>query len=139
MCLFTLQEKPKIAEHDIHVFKILEGNKTPYRKKRVYFLFRRAFMRSKLKFNLRVVDICTYYTIFVGIHTFNSQLTAEVDLTALEDEKRCCNIHSAIIPKGSKYAIGLDNDIASNKLIIFKTEKDYNAYLAKHKQKIINL
>lgn len=36
--------------------------------------------------------------------------------------------HLAIIPKGSEYFVGLDNEIVSNNLIIFETYDDFKKY-----------
>ena len=36
------------------------------------------------------------------------------------------NIHYAIIPKGSKFYIGNDCDIASSNLVVFENEAKYN-------------
>ena len=35
-----------------------------------------------------------------------------------------------IIPKGSEYCFGEDNDIVSNQIIVFKTRQDYDRYIA---------
>ena len=36
------------------------------------------------------------------------------------------NIHYAIIPKGSKFFIGREGDIASSNLVVFKNKTKYN-------------
>ena len=40
------------------------------------------------------------------------------------DKKAIC-----IIPKGSEYCLGIDNDIVSNQIIVFETEEDYDRYI----------
>lgn len=35
-----------------------------------------------------------------------------------------------IIPKGSEYCLGDDNDIVSNQIIVFKTKEDYDKYIS---------
>ena len=35
-----------------------------------------------------------------------------------------------IIPKGSEYCLGINDDIVSNQIIVFKTEEDYDRYIA---------
>lgn len=40
------------------------------------------------------------------------------------DKKAIC-----IIPKGSEYCLGIDNDIVSNQIIVFKTREDYDRYI----------
>ena len=118
MCLFTDQNQPKIAKEDILVFKLLNKNKTPYRHKRVFFLFGRAHMQSQLK-----IECFDQFEnrVFIGLHSFNDVTKAEVESSFIGSK-----IYNAVIPKGSMYVMSTDNDeIASNKLIIFKRYKDY--------------
>lgn len=35
-----------------------------------------------------------------------------------------------IIPKGSEYCLGINDDIVSNQIIVFKTKEDYDKYIA---------
>ena len=106
--------QPRIAKDDIVVFKVLDhkkdGWKTPYRDKRVFFIFGEARLRAKLNVsNNEYVD--------EGIHSCLHASTA----TSVWSDCDNGNVFTAIIPKGAEYFVGRWGDIVSNKLIIYKT------------------
>ena len=120
--------KPFVAEKDIIVYKALDhrdsstGKKTlrtPYQYCPISFTDGKCVMDGDLE--------CTYdKNVSIGFHTFTSEglisLVCEM-FTATKMTK-----HWAIIPKGSKYFIGIEDEIVSNKLIIFKTREDFRKY-----------
>ena len=124
--------KPFIAEKDIIVYKALDhcdcfGNKricTPYRYYPIVFVNGKCIISSVLpRSGSLYVDF--------GVHAFVNE----------EKIKRTCHFfpetkmtkHWAIIPKGSKYYIGQEEDIVTNELIVFKTRKEFRKYRKEHK------
>ena len=64
-----------------------------------------------------------------GIHSYVDLVKA--NCTKDRIQVYCClnaipNIHYAIIPKGSKFYIGTEGDIASSNLVVFENETKYN-------------
>lgn len=107
--------EPLVAAYDMEVIKVLAFGKrgwtTPYRHKKVHFIFRRAILKSKMKINSLYIDeVCE------GIHS------CLVDIKAREVMYGTVGalVFKAIVPKGSKFYYGTDGDIVSNKLIILK-------------------
>ena len=107
--------KPLVANHDIEVMKVLTfGNKgwtTPYRYKKIHFIFKKAILKSEMRISILYTDeVCE------GIHSC-------LDVAKVK-EVMSYNagslVFQAIIPKGSKFYYGTDGDIVSNKLIILK-------------------
>ena len=47
--------------------------------------------------------------------------------------------HWAIIPKSSKYYIGVDYDVVSDNLIVFRTREDFRKYKKEHECSKLNL
>ena len=163
MCLYVDTNKhlannsfvPKIAETDILVYKLLclcsnEEFITPYQGYPISF--------EKGKFVYPKTEIgkinCEFFTIDEGIHSYFSKSAIEhildiryshidsKNLIVFENENEIVynkydSIHYAIIPKGSKYFIGIDGDIVSNNLIVFENEIVYNKYESTHKVTII--
>lgn len=67
------------------------------------------------------------YYVIKGIHTFAKIEDAEDSLRFLSTncgEK--VKLYNAVIPKGSKFFIGRDGDIASSNLVVFKNKTKYN-------------
>lgn len=98
---------PKIVKEDIPVYKILNHHDglihTPHQWYHIKFHKNKVILRS----------ILTQWkgNIFKGIHAYREKINI-----------RMFNYktHKAIIPKGSLYYIGINNDIVSTKLIIFE-------------------
>ena len=68
-----------------------------------------------------------YYYVERGIHAFTEIEVAEDSLRFLSTncgEK--VKLYNAVIPKGSKFFIGKDGDIASSNLVVFKNKAKYN-------------
>ena len=67
------------------------------------------------------------YYVIKGIHTFAKVEDAEDSLRFLSTncgEK--VKLYNAVIPKGSRFFIGRDGDIASSNLVVFKNKTKYN-------------
>ena len=136
MCLVLIKHKPQVAEKPILVYKMLEEyckygirkdykniKETPFQGTRV--VFKRG--RTTLESNLIVEK--KYYghdVINIGIHSY--------ELLSVANEKKeeldffniwGCEIYYAVIPKGSTYYLGENCEVASNKLIIFRTKEDF--------------
>lgn len=121
-----------IAEKDIIVYKALDhcdtfGNKcicTPYMYYPIVFVNGKCIISS-------VLTTSDSPYVSVGVHAFRTE----------ERIKRTCDFfpetkmtkHWAIIPKGSKYYIGQEEDIVTNKLIVFKTREEFRKYRKEHK------
>jgi len=132
--------KPFIAKKDIIVFKALDhydlfnGKKTictPYQFYPIDFIDGKCVMKSDLytESDSRFVNI--------GVHSFTKEEKAEKTCAGFPETKM--TKHWAIIPKGSKYYIGVDNDIVSNNLIIFRTREDFRKYKKEHECSRINI
>lgn len=59
-------------------------------------------------------------TINEGFHSCVNFCTFDID-----SKQNIC-----IIPKGSEYCFGKNNDIVSNQIIVFKTKEDYDKYIS---------
>lgn len=132
--------KPFIAEKDIIVFKALDhydlSNRkkvfcTPYQYYPIDFFDGKCIMKSDL---YKDIDCCF---VRIGIHSFRDEKSAKETCAGFTETKM--TKHWAIIPKGSKYYIGNDNDIASDNLIIFRTRKDFSEYKKEHECSKLNL
>ena len=115
--------EPCIAENNILVYKALCHRdpvyRTPFRGFPITFVNGICNINDFLeKSNSAVVNLGlhSYYreekcTFFCAYYAYNRIIK-----------------HLAIIPKGSEYFIGLDNEIVSNNLIIFETYDDFEKY-----------
>lgn len=113
--------KPKVAEKDIKVYKILKEINSnyliPYRRERINFVNSKA--------DLQPVKIIAYWDWIInrfvvdeGYHSFTT--VKEVKFNLNFNFRGNTAIFNAIIPKGTKYFIGKYNDIVSEKLIIYQ-------------------
>lgn len=112
MCLETTQKRAKIAKEDIHCYKIMVVKNTHI--KSVYQEYRYYINKLETisKFGVRKYNWGTI-EINEGLHAF----------LIIDKPKRLAYlyngvIYNCIIPKGSKYYIGNDDDIVSNQMII---------------------
>lgn len=134
--------KPFIAEKDIIVFKALDhydlNNRkkvfcTPYQYYPIDFIDGKCVMKSDLY--MKSESNC--YFVSIGIHSFRDEESAKVTCAGFPETKM--TKHWAIIPKGSKYYIGDNNDIVSDNLIIFRTREDFREYKKEHSCSKLNL
>lgn len=133
MCLIVEKGTNKRkAESDILVYKCLDNYctnyyTTPYQNVPVYFKNGKCVMNTP-HFSYERNGNRTI--IKEGIHSYYRRIKAEyVELSY----NHCfgTKMYYAIIPKGTEYYIGTNEDIVSTELIIFKTQEDYQ----KHKKK----
>lgn len=128
------------AEADISVIKVLTylGNDefcTPYLcmgikfTDGVYCYKAKRLIKSKMtKYNLFPMYDKTLL-IRNGIHSFTTDSAAQLCIASRLSSNRM--MFCAIIPKGSRFFIGEDDDIVSTNLIVFKTKEDYIKYKQK--------
>ncbi len=123
MCLVSETIEPFIAENDINCYKILLSQNgqyiTPYRNFHILF-------------NIEMNDECEEkFTDVFGVRLvesgyFNSCLNKQGIIHVINELKRklpkgtTVKIFKALIPKGTKYFLGQNNDICSKKLIIYE-------------------
>ena len=138
MCLFKSiihnkdYSKPFIAEKDIIVYKALQHVNcfelkcfyTPFILYPIVFVDGKCIISSVLKTN-------SSHYVGEGVHAFVNEKMIKVTSEFLPLIKIVK--HWAIIPKGSKYYIGANEDIVSNELIVFKTREDFRKYRKEHK------
>lgn len=126
MCLTTITNK-LTAKTDILVYKCLDfdGNIycTPFRYMPVEFNNGRVELKSELIKIGNCVEI--------GIHSYSNKNDA-IATSRLFHANDGTSTHYAIIPKGSSYYVGKDDDTASERLIIFRTKKSFDTYCKTH-------
>lgn len=127
MCLITNQSEPFIASRDIKCYKMLrrritKGYVTPFINATILFKNGVCIQQCD-KFGISCSkDGINKLYIFEGIHS---------SIYDIFDNFYCFKI--AIIPKGTQYYVGNDNDLVSLKLIIFKNKFRYWIYKTFHK------
>ena len=130
--------KPFVAEKDIIVYKALDhcdiyGTKkirTPYQNCPINFVDGKCVMVSKL-------EELNKYNVGKGLHSFRNE--EEIKITCAFFPETKMTKHWAIIPKGSEYFIGKDEDVVSDNLIIFKSREYFRKYKREHECTKINL
>ena len=126
-----------VAKQSILVYKALriEGKHyyTPFREKSINFddeygMF--FYKTTRFSFDKEYLSRHNYkHLVARGVHSFVSLDRANYDKIFFEimsGTTTTTNIHYAIIPKGSKFYIGNDCDIASSNLVVFENETKYN-------------
>ena len=126
-----------VAKQSILVYKVLEvKNKhyyTPYMLKAVNFdgeygMF--FYKTTRFSFDKEYLSKRNYKHLVVkGAHSYVNLARANYDkifFEILSGSTKNTHIHYAIIPKGSKFYIGNDCDIASSNLVVFENETKYN-------------
>ena len=133
-----MQKKVLVAEQDITVWKVLEEHKrkkvitmTPYRYMEVplHVLNGETPLVAKGKESVRESDGLNGTIIEGGfIHSFSDRDVAmgkmrylqDLNDTAVAYEKVQVVVYECVIPKGTKYYVGLSNDIASKQIMFRK-------------------
>ena len=140
MCLFVnsgfhkvKNNKPiaLVAKQSILVYKVLEVEGKHYHTPFEYMAINfddeyGMFFYKTTRFS---IDVHNKYTYFVskGIHSYIDFDEANYTNARMKHLYYSnANIHYAIIPKGSKIYIGLDGDIVSSNLVVFKNKTKYN-------------
>lgn len=129
MCLYTRQKRAKIAKKDIPCYKLFKIKNTHilsiYQEYR-YYINRLEFIPKFGIFQRNGDKI-----INDGLHAFLSIDTTKRYRVAGGPGRGArvlypyeWIIYNAIIPKGSKYYIGVDGDIVSNQIMITGRYKD---------------
>ncbi len=103
--------EPLIAQQDILVYKYLNkktfGFETPYRCYPIRFKFKKYYKYPETK-----IGITGSFECYEGIHSFKYNA-------------RMNNLFCAIIPKGSEFYVGYEDDIVSNNLTIYKNKTEF--------------
>lgn len=126
-----------VAKQSILVYKVLEVKnkhyRTPYMLKGINFDDEYGmFFYKTTRFSINRTHYSYYYTqyhydVSKGIHSyfvFDAANNASEHIKIMSGSNS--NIHYAIIPKGSKFYIGIDSDIVSSNLVVFENEAKYN-------------
>ena len=126
-----------IAKQSILVYKVLrikgEHYYTPFILKSINFddeygMF--FYKTTRFSFDKEYLSKRNYkHLVARGIHSFANLDRADYDkiyFEILSGSTTTTHIHYAIIPKGSKFYIGNDCDIASSNLVVFENETKYN-------------
>lgn len=123
---------PKTAKEDIVVYKLLlykfSRLITPFHCKEINFHNNKCILTAN--FTKRFSALHRGYIVEQGIHAFRCKETAEKELIHCPYPK----ILEAIIPTGTRYYIGKDGDIVSEKLIIFRNETALAEYQKKQRK-----
>ena len=124
-----------VAKQSILVYKVLEVKnkhyRTPYMLKGINFDDEYGmFFYKTTRFSINRTHYSYYYTqyhydVSKGIHSYFVFDKAKHTNDFLQG-LGVSNIHYAIIPKGSKFYIGIDSDIVSSNLVVFENEAKYN-------------
>ena len=126
-----------VAKQSILVYKVLriEGKHyyTPFIAKGINFddeygMF--FYKTTRFSFDKEYLSKRNYKHLVVkGAHSYVNLARANYDkifFEILSGSTTTTHIHYAIIPKGSKFYIGNDSDIASSNLVVFENETKYN-------------
>ena len=103
--------KPLVARKNISVYKVLllNGTKwiTPYAETEVHFVFKKAKLKSRVlrKYGIYVTE---------GIHACTNSKEARAMARRFSNSV----VFDAVVPKGTKFYFGNENDIVAEKLII---------------------
>ena len=112
--------KPRIAKKDIIVYKriYLQNNKkegySPYKN----FVYNKGYQYHENKFTINVESYYGDWNIVIneGLHADISRSTSLYNIRHAFDNRKT-SIIQMIIPKGSEYFLGKNNDIVTNNLI----------------------
>ena len=124
-----------VAQEDILVYKCLDCTDGEYCTPFQYMPI--MFTKGKYVYNKVNMPTSKYRwrdTIEVGIHAYSTKNPA----ITLSKSFHCDNgtsMHYAIIPKGSNFYIGTDEDIVSNNLIVYREKRCFD----RHYPNIINV
>ena len=126
-----------VAKQSILVYKVLrikgEHYYTPFILKSINFddeygMF--FYKTTRFSFDKEYLSKRNYkHFVARGIHSyfdFDIANCAKIYFEIMSGSTTTTHIHYAIIPKGSKFYIGNDCDIASSNLVVFENEAKYN-------------
>lgn len=127
-----------VAKQSILVYKVLEVKGkhyyTPFIFKGINFddehgMFFYKTTRFSINKLFSYYYIQCHYDVLKGIHSyfvFDAANNASEHIKIMSGSITTTHIHYAIIPKGSKFYIGIDSDIVSSNLVVFENETKYN-------------
>ena len=127
-----------VTKQSILVYKVLSSTDgvhyyTPFVLKSINFddeygMF--FYKTTRFSFDKEYISKRNYKHLVVkGAHSYVNLARANYDkifFEILSGSTKNTHIHYAIIPKGSKFYIGNDCDIASSNLVVFENETKYN-------------
>lgn len=141
MCLITSKfyhKKDKnhrvkclVAQEDILVYKCLDCENGFYCTPFKYFPIK--FTKGKYVYNEVDMDENAYCGkdagagISVGIHAYGTKDAAIVTSKSFHREDGT-SMHYAVIPKGSNFYIGIDEDVVSNNLIVYREKRCFDRH-----------
>ena len=149
MCLITsnfYHKKDKsncvkclVAQEDILVYKCLDYENGEYCTPYQYMTI--AFTKGKYVYKeiyMAKYGYCGYKDasaeINVGIHSYGTRAAA-IATSKYFHLDNGTSMHYAIIPKGSNFYIGIDEDVVSNNLIVYREKRCFD----KHYPNIIDV
>lgn len=117
-----------VAQEDILVYKCLDCINGKYCTPFQYMPI--MFTKGKYAYNKVNMPKSKYYwnyTIGVGIHAYSTKGKA---IMVVKDYHKTngTSIHYAVIPKGSNFYIGNNDDIVSNNLIVYRDKRCFDRY-----------
>lgn len=141
MCL-KVATKKLTAKTDLLVFKCLDvdGSRycTPFRYYPIFFdggVCRLNNVDKTLTLEKELCDGTLINVINFGVHAFYKK--READWTASQFPSCGTKTFYAVIPKGCKYYLGINFDIVSTEMIIFRSKRAYDKYAKEHEVKEI--
>lgn len=120
-----------VAQEDILVYKCLDCTDgeycTPYREMPITF--------NKGKYAYKKVGMREHFycgsgettSVDFGIHSFGTK-GAAIETCKMFHVQSGTSMHYAIIPKGSNFYIGIDEDVVSNNLIVYREKRTFDKY-----------
>lgn len=117
-----------VAQEDILVYKCLDCTNGEYCTPFQYMPI--IFTKGKYAYNKVNMPKSKCYwndTIGVGIHAYSTRGKA---IMAAKDfhKSNGTSMHYAVIPKGSNFYIGNNDDIVSNNLIVYREKRCFDRY-----------
>ena len=147
MCLVTSNDYHKkdnnrnvkcfVAKEDILVYKCLDCTNgeysTPFQYMPIVFT-KGKYVYNKVKMSQKIgCRIRENALVSKGIHTYSTK-NAAIALSKSLYGRNGTSMHYAVIPKGSNFYIGNNDDIVSNNLIVYRDKRCFD----RHYPSIIN-
>lgn len=155
MCLITSNDYHKkdnnrnvkcfVAKEDILVYKCLDCTNgeysTPFQYMPIVFT-KGKYVYNKVKMSQKIgCGIRENALVSKGIHAYSTRGKA-IEISKSFYDVNGTSMHYAVIPKGSNFYIGNNDDIVSNNLIVYRDKRcfdrhypsiiDFNKYIDKH-------
>ena len=120
-----------VAQEDILVYKCLDCTDGWYCTPFQYMPI--VFTKGKYVYNKECMDEYVYcgkassVVIRVGIHAYGTKDAAMATSKSFHSSNGT-SMHYAIIPKGSNFYIGIDEDVVSNNLIVYREKRCFDRH-----------